>query len=321
MIEYPLFLGLLGIIPILLVWGAAAVRRERRYLAPFVTNFRRGVRRPYAFRGVIALACLLVLTAGILLSLAGFTRRERAGLVVTDSVSVVFCVDISRSMLAEDVGESRLTTVKEGMRRIMRSTPDGSYGIVAFKGDAVTMVPLTKDFRALDLFIRSLSPPPISAPGTDMGGGIAEAVRAFPPGISGHRIIVLFSDGESTRGRVDPGTAAEEGIPVAVVPVGTESGAAIELGEDTYVRGPEGEKIITRMRTEELEGIAEATGGVFVPPEEIAQGTPLDRLLEPWMGATVGRGYRVVRIPRYRIFLFPAFLALIGYVLVRRLAQ
>jgi hypothetical protein len=119
---------------------------------------------------------------------------------------------------------------------------------------------------------------------------------------------------------VDTESAAEEGIPIAIIPVGTEAGAAIELGEDTFVRGPEGEKIITRIQAEKLREIAVETGGIYLPPEAIAEGTPLDRLLEPWMEATVQRGYTVVRVPRYRVFLFPALLALLGYSLIRRLA-
>ncbi|MFO8081574.1 MAG: VWA domain-containing protein [Armatimonadota bacterium] len=319
MIEYPIFLGLIGIVPIILVWGAAAIRRQRRELKLFLKTASLE-ERVYTVRSGFALAMLLIFTAAVFLSLAGFTHREREGLVRSESVSVVFCVDISRSMLAADVGESRLSTVKGGMRRIIRNNPNGRYGIVAFKGDAVTMVPLTGDFRALDLFIQGMSPALISSPGTDLGAGVEEAVRAFPPGIPGHRIIILFSDGESTRGRSDPKGAVSEGIPIVVVPVGTESGSAIELGEETYVRGPEGEKIISRIHTEELEKIAEATGGIYLTPEELSSGTPLDRLLEPWMEDTVRRGYRMVRVDRYRIFLFPAFLALIGYCFIRRLA-
>ncbi|MFP4562537.1 MAG: vWA domain-containing protein [Spirochaetia bacterium] len=316
--EHPSFLWFLGLVPILLLWGVIALRRQRRDLSPFLSSPGEGKR--LALRGGIALVCILVFTSGIILSLGGFTQRKRNELVRADRVSIVLCVDISRSMLASDVGKSRLSVVQEGMLSIIRNYPGGSFGIVAFKGDAVTMVPLTDDFRALELFIRSLSPALISSPGTDVGGGIEEAVRAFPPGIAGHRVIILFSDGESTRGRIDTGIAAKEGIPIVAVPVGTESGSAIELNEDTYVRGPEGEKVITRVRAGQLEDIAEATGGVYVPPGEFTGGIPLDRLLDPWMETTLQRGYRMIRVPRYRIFLFPAFLGLVAYLFFRRLA-
>ena len=318
MMGQPSFLGFLGLVPLLLFWGVIALRRQRRSLSPFLST--PGEEKRLTLHGGLALARILIFTAGVILSLSGFTRRERNELVQTERVSLVFCVDISRSMLAADVGKSRLALVQEGMLGIMRSYPEGSFGVVAFKGDAVTMVPLTDDFRALDQFIRSLSPALISSPGTDVGGGIEEAVRAFPPGVAGPRVIILFSDGESTRGRIDAGIAADEGIPIVVIPVGTESGAAIELGEDTYVRGPEGEKVITRVRTDRLEDIADATGGVYVPPGEFAEGVPVDRFLETRMETVISRGYRMVRVPRYRIFLFPAFLGLVAYCFFRRLA-
>jgi len=213
---------------------------------------------PVALRS-LALAALVIAAAG---PRAGDPSRETE----TEGITIVLAVDVSSSMLAEDfVPSNRLDVAKEQSIAFIDGRKHDRIGLVAFAGEAVTRVPVTVDYEVLRQAVRSMSVGEIED-GTAIGTAIATAANRLrrAPGLS--KVMVLLTDGENTRGVLDPRTAAEAaaafGIRIYTIGVGTEGEARIPLG-----RGVEGQMryqtLPVRLDEPLLRDIAAMTGGRY----------------------------------------------------------
>jgi Ca-activated chloride channel family protein len=169
---------------------------------------------------------------------------------------VLFCIDISHSMLADDIAPNRLERAKYFMQRILAQPPSNTpVGVVLFKGEGVLSVPLTTDREVLQHFIEDVSPLLQTVPGTDIEKGIETAVESFPKDTPAERYIYLFTDGEMTDG--DPLALTErvkqQDIRVWTFMVGTEEGAPLDLDS--------GEVRISRADSAFLNRITDAWDG------------------------------------------------------------
>lgn len=203
---------------------------------------------------------------GVVLSLVGLqTNREQPEEEPIEA-DIIFAVDLSRSMRAEDVRPTRLDRAKAIMRGVLERVEKARFGVVLYKGSAYTLVPVTEDKNAVGGALEILSPSLFTSPGTDMEAGIRHAVSAFPGKEQRRRIILLFSDGESHGGRPVEAASlcAEEGIRLHTLGVGTKEGGRIPLGTEGYVRDGQGNPVISVLRESLMNRSAEAGNGVYV---------------------------------------------------------
>jgi Ca-activated chloride channel family protein len=177
---------------------------------------------------------------------------------------VVFALDVSRSMLAEDAPPSRLDRARLAVRQLLGGLPAAEAGLVVFAGEASLAVPLTRDHDALELYLGSVGPDWISDPSTDLTNAIAVSLDAFGPEPGPGEAVVVLSDGEDQTGGVDAAVAAakERGVEVDAIGIGTEAGARIPI-EGGFLTD-EGVEVVTRLDPEPLRALASATGGVYV---------------------------------------------------------
>lgn len=309
-------LGVLGLLS--LAWR----RRARRRLAE-----PHQVRRLYpGFSGNRALArVLLAAGAALLLGLAligpvrGFTWRE----VQRRGLDLVVCVDTSRSMLVPDMGgnRTRLERAKQEVGLLLDRLGGDRVALVGFSGDARDVAPLTRDRAAVRWFLSTMSPRDNRVGGTDLGAALEHAVGLFDDRSGSHEAIVLLTDGEDLegRGREVAAEAAQRGIEVFVVGMGTEGGGKIPQEGGGFVRGPDGHEVISRLDSSTLEDIAEETGGAYV-----AGTTPLalEKLHDRYIATLEGRVYEEGRekIPHDR-FQWPLVLALLCMLLEANLSE
>lgn len=226
----------------------------------------------------LALAALIVALAGPYTNATVLERR-------TEGISIMLAVDVSSSMLAEDFRpRNRLEVAKRVLLRFITARPEDRIGLVAFAGEALTQVPLTGDHEVLGRAVEGLAAGRLED-GTAMGDGLGTAVarlRRTPPG---SRVVVLLSDGDNNRGRVDPRIAAEAaaslGVRVFTVGVGSDGVARVPLG-----RGPSGLRYgAVRVTLDEalLREMAAITGGSYFRATDAAAleriGERLDRLV------------------------------------------
>lgn len=261
----PSFLAALALVPVALAGVVWSLRRRRRALDRFAEqDVRHRTQQLPAGRPWVRGLLLVTGLAGLILAAAGPQWGTAPAEAVPAGQEVVFAVDVSRSMLARDVAPDRLARARLVVRQLLARLPSAEAGLVVFAGEASLAVPLTRDTGAVELYLSSAAPDWISDPSTDLGRAIQVALGAFGPERAPGRAIVLLSDGEDHGELLEPAleAAAERGIQVEAVGVGTTAGSRIPLPGGEWVTDG-GEPVVTRLEPEALEQAAGATGGVF----------------------------------------------------------
>ncbi len=225
------------------------------------------------------------------IALLGPTRGSTLMPVQRKGIDIVACLDTSRSMLAQDVGETRLSEAKKELRSLMEVLRGDRMALIAFAGDVRQVAPLTRDMQTLSWFMDTLGPRDNRLGGTDLGGAIDAAVELFEERSGAHEAILLVTDGEDLeeQGLAAAERAAEAGIRIYVLGMGTEGGAKVPAAGGGWVQDETGVDVISQLVPATLEAIAETTGGMFLP----AHGTvlPLEQLYTRGFSQLEGRQY------------------------------
>jgi Ca-activated chloride channel family protein len=241
---------------------------------------------PRLFPGIsIGRARLRVMLASLALLLGAFALTgpvrgyslqevERAG------HDVVVVIDTSRSMLVQDVRPDRLTRAKREVRGFLQRLEGDRVGLLAFAGDVREVAPLTHDRRTLEHFVDTLSPRDNLVGGTNLGAALEKAVALFDGRSGAHEAIVVITDGEDleARGLEVARTAAEKGIRIYVVGMGTEAGGKIPDEMRGFVRDETGMEVVSALDGSTLREIAEVTGGDYLSISDAV--LPLEELYE-----------------------------------------
>jgi Ca-activated chloride channel family protein len=179
-------------------------------------------------------------------------------------------LDVSASMLAEDVKPNRLERAKLTVRELMTQLEASELGLVLFSGAAFLHFPLTSDYGAARSFLDAAGPQTISRPGTALAEGIRVALTGFPSEISSKRVILLLTDGENHEGDAATASsvAAEAGVIIHAVGYGSPAGEPIPVRDEAgalldYKRDAQGETVFSRLDEVSLKRIAANTGGVY----------------------------------------------------------
>lgn len=319
-VVYPEWLWLLAGIPVLGVLLLIGVRSGRRTVSRLVgTHSRAEVLTVLTVKQVISAVLVTVGLASLIVALAGprwgsiSVEDERRGL------DVVFLMDVSNSMVAEDIPPSRLGRSRE-VARSLADRLDGAYhAVVAFKGAATVVVPMTEDPVAFDLAIGNLTGALITASGTSLENGLTTALAAFPSGTPRHRAIVLFSDGQELQDAVREQSDAlrRSGIPVYAVLTGTQTGATIPTRDGGVLTDETGQPVIAAANRAVLEELAMISGGSFY---DIAESGVAQRIAAD-LNRLGGRGravvFRETAVERYHLFVLVALVSLAGVVIVQ----
>ena len=312
--------GLL-LIPALAVFFWGALKARRRALAHFgdvelvrklsLTVSRRG----RAAKGIL----LLVAVAFLVLSLARPQFGTRVETVKSQGQDVMVALDVSLSMLAEDVGPNRLERARLEIMRILQRLDGDRIGLVAFAGSAFVQVPLTVDYGAAAMFLNAMDPDLIPLQGTNLGEALTVALDAFEEGSRDHRVLLIVTDGEDHEGEIDSAVerAVQEGVRIYTVGIGSLEGVPIPEIEQAGVRGgfkrdDEGNVVTTRLDEAMLRRISLATGGLYF--QATGAGASLDRLVDEIVGGE-GRELEARQVTQFdeqfQVFLGVALLLLL----------
>jgi len=184
--------------------------------------------------------------------------------------NVIFLLDVSNSMNAEDIQPSRLAQAKNLILNSLQKFKNDRVGVVIFAGDAVSVMPLTTDFTAAETYLSGIETDVMKVQGTDFLKGMETAAQKFKNISKGSRKIIMISDGEDNEGNEDAAIreAKNQGMSVISVGIGTEEGAPIPsylfgqlMGYKTDLNG---ETVISKRQTEALQKIASSTGGNYI---------------------------------------------------------
>lgn len=261
---------LLLLVPLTLVAAAWFWRRRlaatRQWVAPGLWERLRFIYSPR--RLAVSVTLLTLAVAGTGLALTQPRWGESQELVERKGVDIVFVVDSSLSMSAEDVTPSRLYVAKAIVRSLVRSLPGNRVAMVQAEGEGVVMSPLTVDSAVIDLLLDATVAGSLPRPGTGLAHGLDLALGLFPEESEKHRVLILLSDGEDHEGGIDERLAKleEAGAVVHSLGVGTHRGGPMRLqdsGANELKRDQAGNVIITKLEEETLRRLAERTGGIY----------------------------------------------------------
>jgi Ca-activated chloride channel family protein len=281
------WLWALAVVPVAAAMFAQSARRRRRALEAFGES--RLVQRLAASVSMAArrwkAALLLAAFALLAVALARPQFGTRVETVRSSGQDIVVAVDLSTSMLAEDVAPSRLERARLAILRLIGSLDGDRIGLVAFAGDAFVQSPLTVDYSAAGMFLGAMHPDIMPVQGTDLGEALRVSLDALDEGAREARVIVLVTDGEHLEDDFEAQLerAVESGIQVHVVGIGSPEGGPIpvydEQGRRTgFQRDEEGGVVTTRLDEETLRTVADRTGARYVRAG--AGGTAFDDLVD-----------------------------------------
>jgi len=193
-------------------------------------------------------------------------------------VDIVFLLDVSASMQAEDVKPDRLERAKREITDFLKIAAGDRIGLVLFAGDAFVQCPLTLDYDAIAMFLGSVSVDTLPVQGTDMGLGIKTALDAFDFKSAIDKVIVMITDGEDNEGLGLQQTdkAMDKGVKIFVYGIGEPSGAPIPDETGGFKKDKIGNLILSKLNEKDLRRIAEATDGRYV--RSVTGDLDLDRL-------------------------------------------
>lgn len=311
------FLWLLpGVALALIVYHRQRMRALGRFAEAGLLNRLTGdVKRGRRFaKSALSLAAL----GFMLLALAGPRWGSHYQEVIQKGIDIMILVDVSPSMLVEDVKPNRLERARREISDFLRVVQGDRVGLVAFSGAAFTQCPLTLDYGALQMFLNALRPDLIPVPGTDLGGAIETGISSFDAKSETDKVILLITDGEDNekRGVQAAREAAKRGVKIFVFGIGDPSGGPIPTGEGKggFKKDKGGKLILSRLNEQGLRDITSATGGTYA--RSMAGDLDLDLLYFEGIksrteAATLKSGKIKVYEERFTFFVIAAFLFLL----------
>ncbi len=281
----PHILYLLLIVPVAVVLFIFAQVRRRRRLERFASSSLLAQLTPSASPARVRTKFILYSLAVVFLVLAA--ARPQVGSKLREEhqkgIEMMLVVDVSNSMLAEDFEPNRLDRTKFAIDRVVESMKQDRIGVVAFAGEAQVQLPITSDYRMARAFARKLSPQIVRTQGTDLGAAIKLASMSFSSQSEGSRVMILITDGENHESDALEAAqaAAEKGIAIYTIGIGTPEGAPIMIGGD-YLTDENGDMVVSKLDEKTLQEIASATGGAYVRATKQSIGLKeiVDRLKE-----------------------------------------
>ena len=211
----------------------------------------------------LAIACMVI---GLVNPKIG-TKLET---VKREGVDVVFAIDVSKSMLAEDIAPNRIEKAKQLVAQIINNLGSDRVGIIAYAGSAFPQLPITTDYSSAKMFLNSMNTDMLSSQGTAIREAIDLAKTYYNDEEQTNRVLIIISDGEDHAGDAAEiaESADQEGIRIFTIGVGTEKGGPIPLKRngiiESYKKDQDGETVITRLDEETLQEIASEANGEYI---------------------------------------------------------
>ena len=264
----PEYLYLLALVPVLVALHVFSNIRRRRKLTEYGDQELLSQLMPDASASRPNIKFWLLFAAYtlscFLLARPQFGSKQET--VTRKGIETVIALDISNSMLADDVAPNRLEKSKRIISNLVDQFKDDKIGLIVFAGDAFVQLPITSDFISAKVFLNTISPALITRQGTDIKTAIELATRSFTPNEGVGKAIIVITDGENHEGGAEEAAkaAAEKGYMVYVMGVGLPSGSPIP-GERSgeFRKDREGNVVITRLNEEMCRKIAAAGGGAY----------------------------------------------------------
>ncbi len=263
----PHLLWLLALVPVMIIAFAILLRLRRRSLLRFgnietVKSLLRDVSswRIYTKFTLILLAYTAMVFAVARPQFGAKLREEKV-----QGIEMMFVVDVSNSMLAEDLTPNRLDRTRYAIDKLLQQMEQDRVGVVVFAGEAKVQLPITTDYRMARSFTKRLSPSLVEVQGTDLSDAIELASLSFSQREGSGRVMILVTDGEAhdSDALLVAERAAQRGIRIFAIGVGSPEGEPIQIGGE-FIKDEKGEMVVSRLNEELLQQIAQKGNGAYI---------------------------------------------------------
>ncbi|NER17249.1 VWA domain-containing protein [Spongiivirga citrea] len=271
-LEEKMWFYLLALIPIMLViflfvqiWKSS---KQKRFADK--TLFSRLVPDKSKFKPLLKLIVLLLAFISLTIALVNPKIGTKLETIKREGVDIVFAVDVSKSMLAEDIAPNRMEKSKRLVSEIISQLASDRVGIIAYAGTAFPQLPITTDFASAKMFLQGMNTNMLSSQGTAIDEAIKLAKSYYDDEEQTNRVLFIISDGEdhSENSASIAEEAKSEGIKIFTIGVGTSKGGPIPIKRNgiiqTYKKNQAGEVVITRLDEKTLQDIANEASGTYI---------------------------------------------------------
>mgnify|MGYP005724490409 FL=1 len=285
-IEEPNYFYLLAIIPLIIVgsfmvfwWKKRAQRKfsNKNLLSQLAPNTSR-------FKSILKLVFLIIGLSFLIISLTNPKMGTKLQTVKREGVDVVFALDVSKSMLAEDIAPNRLEKSKQIISKIIERLGSDRVGIIIYAGNAYPLLPITTDHAAAKMFLQNANPDLVSSQGTAINEALDLARTYYNNDDQTNRFLIIISDGEDHQEETKQvaQNISNEGVKVYTIGVGSENGGPIPIKLNGqligYKKDSKGQTVITKRTENVLKDIADVSNGIYIdgnkteiPVNEIAK--------------------------------------------------
>lgn len=294
--EDPIYLYLLAVIPLLFIVRWLMQRQQKRRLRKFgdpdlVRQLMPDVSR---LRPAVKFWLLLGALALLIVMLARPQMGTRISHEKRTGIETIICMDISNSMLAEDVTPSRLDRAKMMVENLVDHFTNDKIGLIVFAGDAFVQLPITSDYVSAKMFLSGIDPSLIATQGTDIAAAITLATHSFTQQEGVGKAVIVITDGEDHEGGAMEAAkdARDKGMNVYVLGIGSTSGAPIPLGNGEYLKDNSGQTVMTGLNDAMCRQLADAGGGAYIHVENNSNAqevldSELDKLAKKEISSTI----------------------------------
>ena len=272
-LEEQFWFWALALIPVFLLWTLLVQlwkkRARRRFADEELMEYLNPDRSPFKATLKLIFRCLAI--AFLVVALVNPKIGSKLETVKREGVDIVFAVDVSKSMLAEDVAPNRLEKAKQLVSQVINNLVSDRIGIIAYAGKAFPQLPITTDYGVGKMFLQNLSTDMLSSQGTAIEQALLLAQTYYNDEAQTNRILFVISDGED-HGEVSAKDVAEQvaeqGIRIFTIGVGENQGVPIPIKQNgvmiSYKKDDNGEVVITKRNESTLKDIAEAANGLYI---------------------------------------------------------
>ncbi|MCG8235975.1 VWA domain-containing protein [Tenacibaculum finnmarkense genomovar ulcerans] len=271
-LEEPIYFWLFAIIPILIVVFLFVLWWKKRTQKKFTNAKMLAKIAPNSstFKSVLKLIFFLIGISFLIISLVNPKMRTKLKTVKREGVDVVFALDVSKSMLAEDIAPNRLEKAKQIISKTIDKLGSDRVGIIIYAGNAYPLLPITTDHAAAKMFLQNANPDMVSSQGTAINEALNLAKTYYNNDEQTNRFLIIISDGEDHQDQTKElaQNISKEGVKVYSIGVGTEKGAPIPIKRNGalvgYKKDHQGQTVITKRKSDVLQDIAEASQGKYI---------------------------------------------------------
>ncbi len=279
LLEDKTYLWLLIGVPVIVLLYAMVIFWQKRTQRKFADKELLDKLSPNRSTGkqVLKIILLCLAITSFVIALVNPKFGTKLETVKREGVDAVFAIDVSKSMLAEDIAPNRLEKSKQLVTQIINNLASDRVGIIAYAGSAFPQLPITTDYAAAKMFLQNMNTDMLSSQGTAIKEAIELATTYFNDDEQTNRVLFLISDGEDHEGNIEDiaAEAAREGIRIVTIGVGTPKGGPIPIKRNgviqNYKKDNQGETVITRLNEETLKKIASEANGSYIDGRNTAQ--------------------------------------------------